>query len=197
VRPRPFASCGDRRTGTAPWGGKLDDVTDEATQHPIHRAASKLVRERQIDEFLYGALVSGSILAVSSAKADDGGSVLLATGLVNVTYWLAHVYVDAIGGRFHDHVHSTGRRLTHALRNNTAVLLGSLPSMIVFAAGRLVGLDLATAAWTALWFTVALLGAAGGFAAHRAGARRWPLIGETVIALAFGMVVIMLKVVLH
>ena len=56
---------------------------------------------------------------------------------------------------------------------------------------------MATAAWTALWFTVALLGAAGGLAAYRAGARRWPLIGETAIALAFGMVVIVLKIVLH
>jgi hypothetical protein len=172
-------------------------VTSEATQHPIHRAVRKLVRERQIDEFLYGALVSGSILAVSSAKSDDGGSVLLATGLVNVTYWLAHVYVDAIGGRFHDHEHSTGHRLAHALRNSTGVLVGSLPAMVVFALGRLAGLDVATAAWLALWFTVALLGAAGSLAAYRAGARWWPLIGETAIALGFGMIVILLKIVLH
>jgi hypothetical protein len=172
-------------------------VTDEEGQHPLHRAARRLVRERQIDEFLYGALVSGSILAVSSAHAQDGRSVLFATGLVNITYWLAHVYVDAIGGRFHDREHSTGWRLAHALRNNTAVLLGSLPTLIVFAAGRLFGLDVASAAWLALWFTVAMLGAAGGFAAYRAGARRWPLIGETAIAVGFGMVVILLKIVLH
>jgi hypothetical protein len=157
----------------------------------------KLVRERQIDEFLYGALVSGSILAVSSAKSSDGGSVLFATGLVNITYWLAHVYVDAIGGRFHDHEHSTGRRLTHALRNNFGVLLGGLPAMAVFALARLAGSTVATAAWTALWFTVALLGAAGCLAAFRAGARWWKLIGETAIALGFGMIVVVLKIVLH
>lgn len=173
-------------------------MTDEATHHhPIHRAATRIVRERQIDEFLYGALVSGSILAVSSAHAEDSRSVLFATLLVNVTYWLAHVYVDAIGGRFHDHEHSTGRRLAHALRNNTAVLIGSLPALIVFAAGRLFGMDLTDAAWLALWFTVAMLGAAGALAAWRAGARRWPLIGETAVAVAFGMVVILLKIVLH
>jgi len=157
----------------------------------------KLVRERQIDEFLYGALVSGSILAVSSAKSDDGGSVLLATGLVNVTYWLAHVYVDAVGGRFHDYANSTWRRLMYALQNNFGVLLGGLPVMVVFAAGRLVGLDVATSAWAALWFTVAMLGAVGCLAAWRAGARKWPLIGETAIALGFGLIVILLKIILH
>ncbi len=157
----------------------------------------KLVRERQIDEFLYGALVAGSVLAISSAKSDDGGSVFLATGLVNITYWLAHIYVDAVGGRFHDYANSTGRRLMYAFRNNTGVLVGGLPVMIVFAGGRLFGLDVATAAWTALWFTVAMLGAAGCLAAFRAGARKWPLIGETALAVAFGMVVILLKILLH
>ena len=39
--------------------------------------------------------------------------------------------------------------------------------------------------------------AALGLAAFRAGARAWPLIGETAIALGFGMVVILLKIVLH
>ena len=172
-------------------------MTDQAAQHPLRRAGRWLARERQIDEFLYGALVSGSILAVSSAKSEDGKSVLLATGLVNITYWLAHVYVDAVGGRFHDHEHSTGHRLAHALQNSTGVLLGSLPTMVVFAVSRLFGFDVSTAAWIALWFTVALLGYAGGLAAHRAGARRWPLVGETAIALAFGMAVILLKIVLH
>ncbi|WP_426593310.1 hypothetical protein ACPPVS_16475 [Cellulomonas sp. McL0617] len=155
------------------------------------------MRERQIDEFLYGALVSGSILAVSSAHAEDSRSVLFATGLVNITYWLAHVYVDAVGGRFHDHEHSTGWRLAHALRNNTGVLVGSVPPMVVFALARLFGLDLAAAAWTALWFTFVMLGSVGAYAAYRAGARRWPLIGEAAIAFGFGIVVILLKIVLH
>ncbi|WP_196804530.1 hypothetical protein [Cellulomonas sp. URHD0024] len=172
-------------------------MTDDVDQHPLRRAGRWLARERQIDEFLYGALVSGSVFAVSSAKSEDGGSVLLATGLVNITYWLAHVYVDLVGGRFHDHERSTGHRFRHALQSSTGVLLGSVPSMVLFSACRLFGLDVATAAWTTLWFTVALLGYAGGLAAHRAGARRWPLIGETAIALGFGMAVILLKIILH
>lgn len=173
-------------------------MTDEADQgNPFGRAARRLGRERQMGEFLYGALLSGSVLAVSSASAEDGTPVLFATGLVTVTFWLAHVYVDAVGGRFHDHEHTTGQRLVHALRNNTAVLLGSLPTLVVFAVARLFGRDVGDAAWTALWFTVALLGAAGAFAAYRAGARRWSLIGEIAVAVGFGMVVILLKIMLH
>lgn len=172
-------------------------VTDQPTTHPLHRAARRIVRAGQVEEFLYGALVSGSILAVSSAHAEDSRSVLIATGLVNVTYWLAHVYVDAVGGRFRDHEHSTGWRLAHALRNNTGVIVGSLPPMIVFAVCRLLGWDLTASAWAALWFTVALLGGVGCYAAHRAGARRWSLAGETAVAVGFGLVIILLKIILH
>ncbi len=79
-------------------GAKIGAVTERAHDTSIHRAARSIFEKRQVDDFLYGALVSGSILAVSSAHAEDSRSVLLATGLVNLTYWLAHVYVDAVGG---------------------------------------------------------------------------------------------------
>ena len=92
-------------------------------------------------EVLYGALVSSVVLAATSAGAQTGELVALATALVSVTYWLAHVYADAIGGRFEDTDHSTHHRLRHALKNNTGVLLGSLPVLVVFIIGRLIGLD--------------------------------------------------------
>ena len=94
--------------------------------------------------------------------------------MVSVTYWLAHVYADAIGGRFEDTDHSTHHRLRHALQNNTGVLLGSLPVLVVFVIGRLLGMDVTNSAFLALWFTVAMLAAVAAFAAHRAGVRALP-----------------------
>ena len=169
------------------------------TDEPSTRTgrAKQYVSSRRIDELLYGAVVSGSILAVSSAHAENSDPVLLATALVSVTYWLAHVYVDAVGGRFHDTEHSTGSRLLYALRTNTAVLIGSIPPLLMFFVGKLLGMDVSDAAFLALWFTVALLGSVGAFAAYRAGARSWPPIGETAIAAGFGLIVIGLKIVLH
>lgn len=153
----------------------------------------QFLRNRGPAEILYGALVSSVVLAATSAGSESGDIVLLATALVSVTYWLAHVYADAIGGRFEDTDHSAGSRLRHALRNNTGVLLGSLPVLAVFAIGRLFGLDIYYATFVALWFTVAMLASVATLAAHRAGARGAALVGEAAVAAGFGLLVIVLK----
>ena len=103
----------------------------------------KFLHSKGPAEMLYGALVSSVVLAATSAGAETGELVVVATALVSVTYWLAHVYADAIGGRFEDTDHSAHHRLRHALRNNTGVLLGSLPVLVVFVIGRLLGMNVA------------------------------------------------------
>jgi hypothetical protein len=148
-------------------------------------------------ELLYGAVVSASILAVSSLHGPTTKRVAIATLVVVATYWLAHVYVDAIGGRFEDPDHATHSRRGHAFLNNTEILIGSLPPILIFTLGRLLGLGVPASAWLALWFTVALLTGAGAFAAHQAGARGTALVFETIIGTCFGLVVIVLKYFLH
>ncbi|MGY4644160.1 hypothetical protein [Cellulomonas sp. URHB0016] len=168
-------------------------------RHPrrhVHRF-DKFMRSTGPAEVLYGAVVSGAVLAVTSANAETGENVVISTALVSATYWLAHVYADAIGGRFEDTDHSTGHRLRHALGNNLGVLFGSIPPLVVFVLGRLVGQDVSDAAISALWFTVLLLMVSAAVAAHKAGARGAALLGETAIAGGFGAVVILLKVVQH
>jgi len=168
---------------------------DHPRKH-IHRF-DKFMRSTGPAEVLYGAVVSGAVLAVTSAHAETGDNVVVSTALVSATYWLAHVYADAIGGRFEDREHSTGNRLRHALGNNLGVLLGSIPPLVVFVVARLFGQDVSEAAISALWFTVLLLMASAAIAAHKAGARRGALVGETAIAGGFGLVVILLKIVQH
>lgn len=150
-----------------------------------------------VPEMLYGAVVAASVLAVSSAHAPAEGRVVVSTVIVAVVYWLAHVYVDAVGGRFVDREHSTGARVLHALNDNWSVLYGALPPIVVLILARALGADAETAAWTALWVTLALLVGVGGIAAWRAGARRWALVGEVVVAGCFGLLVVVLKYALH
>jgi hypothetical protein len=156
----------------------------------------RFLRSKGPAELLYGALVSAVVLATTSATVESGETVLIATALVSVTYWLAHVYADAVGGRFDDVDHSSHHRLRHALKNNTGVLLGSIPVLAVFFLGRLLGMTIADAAFLALWFTVAMLAAVAALAAHRAGVRGGELIAETLMAGAFGLLVIALKLIL-
>jgi len=155
------------------------------------------VHARAAPELLYGAVVTGSVLAVSAAHAETADRVAIGAAGVALIYWLAHVYVDAIGGRFADAEHTMNQRLVEALRTNTGVLVGSIPPILVFVLARLVGFDVVTASFVALWFTVVLLAAAGAYAASRAGARGWALALETATAAGFGLVVILLKYLLH
>jgi hypothetical protein len=173
-------------------------VEDErAARPPVADRAHRILRAHNAPDLLYGAVVAGSVLAISSAHAPDSTRVAIATIGVVAIYWLAHVYVDAVGNRFGDPEHSIHARLVDSMRDSVEVLIGSVPPVAVFLVAKLFGADTSTAAWIALWFTVVLLIVAGAGAAYLAGARGWPLILESAIAGGFGMLVIGLKYLLH
>ncbi|MFB8229046.1 hypothetical protein [Cellulosimicrobium sp. NPDC055967] len=161
-----------------------------------HRVGDRWEREPPHD-LLYGAIVAGFVMAVSSVHAPTGDRVVVATALVAVGYWLAHCYVDAVSGRFRDSGHSLWDRTLAALRLNVGVLLGAVPGIVVYLIAYALGLDVEDAALVAVWFTVLLLGVVGFLAAYRAGARGARLVGETLLAAAFAGVVIGVKYLLH
>ncbi|GAA3225056.1 hypothetical protein ACFP63_07095 [Oerskovia jenensis] len=148
-------------------------------------------------DFLYGAVVSGFMLAVASTHDASSDFVILAVAGVLVGYWAAHVYVSAIGGRFRDSDHTIAERLRLASSEEVWVLIGGVPALAVFLVGRVFGLGVTDSALIALWFTVLMLGVVGHLAAHRAGVRGWALTVETVVAGAFGLLIIGLKTLLH
>ena len=168
---------------------------------PADESGSERVRgvmlSHNAPDLLYGAIVAGSVLAVSSAHAEDSARVALATALVTAIYWLAHVYVEAIGDRFRDRERPMHRRITEAMRNSVELLVGALPPILVFLGAKLLGADTQTAAQIALWFTVAMLLVAGAGAAYLAGVRGWLLVVESLVAGSFGLLVILLKYLLH
>ena len=167
------------------------------TGTPDARADRRGALAKKAPDLLYGAVVAASILAVSSLHGPTNERVAVATVGVSVTYWLAHIYVDAVGGRFEDSEHSTFSRLARAFRENTEILIGAFLPIVVFLVGEIFGLEVSGAAWLALWFTVALLMAAGGYAAATAGVRGSKLVIETLVAGGAGLLVIVLKYVLH
>lgn len=89
------------------------------------------------------------------------------------------------------------RRIVNAMRESRELLAGALPPIAVFLGARLLGADVQTAAQVALWFTVGLLVLAGAGAAYLAGVRGRMLVAESLIAGGFGLLVILLKYLLH
>lgn len=180
-----------------PGGGPSVDGPPPGRLRPLwHRVGERWEREPPHD-LLYGAIVAGFVMAVSSVHAPTGDRVVVAVGLVAVGYWLAHCYVDAVSGRFRDSGHSLWDRTLTALRLNVGVLLGAVPAIVVYVVAYAAGAGVEDAAFVAVWFTVGLLGLVGFLAAWRAGERGARLVGETVLATALGGVVIVVKYLLH
>lgn len=142
---------------------------------------------------LTGMVVAGSILAVASLRGIETGRVALVAVAVGLVYWLDHVYTDAVGGRFLDPDNPTHVRLRRALRSHDGMILGSLPPVAIYLVVSLVGLGPQTAAWVALWLTVALLAGTGFAAAWSNGARGRLLTTETLVAGSIGLFIIGLK----
>ncbi|QJW36128.1 hypothetical protein [Cellulosimicrobium protaetiae] len=202
VPSRPEGAGGDAGGGEA-GSGAGSSVGGEPVGPPPgrlrllwHRVGNRWEREPPHD-LLYGAIVAGFVMAVSSVHAPTGDRVVLAVSLVAVGYWLAHCYVDAVSGRFRDTGHSLWDRTLTALRLNVGVLLGAVPGIVVYLLAYVLGAGVEDAALVAVWFTVVLLGVVGFLAAYRAGARGGRLVGETALAAAFGGVVIAVKYLLH
>ena len=146
---------------------------------------------------LYGAIVSAAVLATVSAHAQGSEFVALATAVVLVVYWMAHVYIAALSSQFD----GDNRHFLHRLRTSsgheTSVLKGGVPAILVYVGASLAGMDIASAAAAAVYFSVALLAAVGYLGAHQAGLRGRAVLLEVAGAASFGLLIVAAKALLH
>ena len=146
---------------------------------------------------LYGAIVSAAVLATVSAHAEGPGFVAAATAVVLVVYWMAHVYIDALSRQFDGDSRHFLLRLRTSSGHETSVLKGGVPALVVFLGASVAGLDVGSAAATAVYFSVVLLSAVGYLGAHQAGLRGRAVLLEVAGAASFGLVIVAAKSLLH
>lgn len=171
-------------------------MSDESTARPdaLTRARIDYITE----ESVYGTvLVSGMIVA----SAGHGATALKVFVTVFVTvfvFWAAHVYAGTIAG----HGAGTGRAslatsFKGALRRSLGFLTSALPPSVVLLLGALEIVDDTIAIWVALWLGVVILGALG-FIVFALRGDSWPvrILGSLGTA-AFGIVMIVLKSLVH
>jgi len=147
---------------------------------------------------LYGAVVSGAALAAISAHADGTTRVVIPTFVVLAIYWLAHVYIHTLSKQL---AGGDTRLLWHRVatyaREEVPVLLGGLPALAVYVVADLAGGSPSTAAFTALLFLVALLFVVGYMGARLAGLTGLAAMVEAAGAGFFGVLIVIMKTLLH
>jgi hypothetical protein len=146
---------------------------------------------------LYGAIVSAAVLATVSAHAEGSEFVAAATAVVLVVYWMAHVYIHALSRQFDGDTRHFLLRLRTSSGHETSVLKGGVPAILVYLGAYAGGMDIGSAAATAVYFTVVLLAAVGYLGAHQAGLRGRAVLLEVAGAASFGVLIVAAKALLH
>jgi hypothetical protein len=145
---------------------------------------------------LYGAIVGASVLATVSAHGIGVDQVAIATAIVLFVYWLAHVYIAALSRQFVGDRGHLLRRFGHEAWQEVGVLKGGSPVILVYLLAA-VWVDKSTAASVAVYFSAVLLAGAGYLGAHQAGIKGRAALWETLGAATFGLLVVLMKALLH
>jgi hypothetical protein len=148
-------------------------------------------------DLLYGAIVTSAVLVTAGGHGADVGKVVASWAFVLIIYWLAHVYVHAAESQFHGDMRRLPRRAVEAARAEVAVLVGGIPTMLVFVIVASTEADAFDAGKVALYFSVALLAAVGYVGARHAGHGRGTAVAEALAASALGMLMVLAKTLLH
>jgi len=146
---------------------------------------------------LYGTIVATAALAVGASRGETAADMTETMATTLVVYWLAHIYIATVRERPPGSATPLHHLVWHAARNESAILAGGMPVVVVAAGLAVVGVS--------LWLSVLLdLGAAtvvlvlvGLLAGLRAGVRGWRLGGEVVTAAVLGGILAALLVSLH
>ncbi|MBA2956537.1 hypothetical protein GON03_00710 [Nocardioides sp. MAH-18] len=143
-----------------------------------------------------GTVVSAAVLAYAG---DDTGSLIRLCLTVFATvavYWLAHLHAETIGSAL-THAHHPRAALQHAMGETWPILGASAAPIAALVAATLVGAELRTAAWIALWICILLLVGYSYIAGLRGGLDLRGRIGSAAAGLGLGLLVVALKVALH
>jgi hypothetical protein len=147
---------------------------------------------------IYGLILATSVIAVSGRYQPDNAGVTAVTVVVTATvFWLAHVYAGIVAVASEDR-HMPSRAEVREILDEEWPLVkaGILPTGILLL-GPLGVIADDRAHDAAIAACLVELGAIGLLAARAAGARGFLAALSGLIALSFGVVLIVLKVAVH
>lgn len=165
------------------------------TEVPSSAKAAARERAQRLTGTVIGTIVAAGVLTVSAAEDEplalEAGVYTVATVLV---FWLAHGWAQSLGRRV---AGDPDQGLIDGLRHELPVLESVVPPVVALAIAAALGESDETAITIAVWVCVGELGVFGGGIAQQEGASR-PRIALTAAGCAsLGLMMILLKAVVH
>ncbi|MRG61103.1 hypothetical protein GE115_14700 [Agromyces sp. CFH 90414] len=164
------------------------------------RAMDRIVRASfTTEESVYGVILVAGMIIVSASHASSSWQVFWTVLVTVIVFWAAHVYAGTVAhhGFADGEVVGIGEAFRIALHRSWGLLASAMIPSLILLAGATRVIDDVAAVWTALWSGVVVLAVLGWIAFARRGAA-WPFRALGALATAgFGLVMILLKVLVH
>jgi hypothetical protein len=173
-------------------------AADMSNESPVEPAASPQYRMGgNPASAIYGAIVTAGLLAAEGAGHRGVTDLVISVAGTLLVFWLAHAYTDMMGGLIAKG-RSDGRpSLARALREEWPIVESGLLPLLALVIARGVGAAVSTAQTVALIVVVIEIGGWAFLAGRRMELTHWRLITFMVVSGGLGVVIIVLKSLLH
>jgi len=147
---------------------------------------------------IYGAIITAAILATAGNELHTSGLVV-AVVITLVVYWLAEEYAELLGEQAEGGQVPTWDYIRGSLAASWPMVTASFAPLVVLVLARLAGATIPVADNIGLATAIVLLVIHGWSAARSARLRGWQLAFATSVAVALGLMMVVLKdiVLLH
>ena len=162
--------------------------------------ATDLVRTTFVtEESVYGVILVSGMIVVAGGSGTSAWQLFWQVVGTVVVFWAAHVYAGTVArhGLEHNRVRGLGEAFRESLQRSLGLLASSTIPLVILLLGATKAIDDAVALWAALWAGVVVLAVLGWIAFTRRGAP-WPIrLAGAFGTAAFGLVMMLMKALIH
>lgn len=178
---------------------EVPEVPDAAGPPRVPGALHAVHARFATEQGVYGVILVAGLIVVSGSGDELALTVFVKVVVTVLVFWAAHVYAGAVARHGFENGRVVGIResFRRSLHASWGLLIAALipASILLLGVARIVPDD--AAAWIALWVCVALLAVLGYIAfARRQAPWHIRLLGSAATA-GFGLLLIVLKAVVH
>ncbi len=147
---------------------------------------------------VYGLILATAVITISrELDSPDAGRASVNVLVAALVFWLAHVYARLLGRAVSRDWSWSRGAVVGAMREHWSLVEVAIPLVLVLALGAIGVIPDGTALGVATALALMELAATGAYAAINHGASRAGALGSAMIALALGIAIVLLKVLIH
>ena len=146
---------------------------------------------------VYGTLLVATLLSAESTRLETYPKTIGGVVLAMLLYWIAHAYAQFTGERIERGEHFSYAGLATTARHELSLLAGAAVPLLLLLILWAAGTSLNTAVLAGVWVAAAMIVVTEVVIAIRADLTGRDLVRQSVVGATLGLLVILLRVLLH